>query len=206
MDPTVPTPQAATSIELEDAFDDDSLEMNAAGTKFRVGNVAGKLGVLADPQTPAAHAHPAATPSTAGFLAAADKTKLDTLAPGQAGALGTVTADAFLEVPTNIPYAANVTLDAAAKNDYTIGQLTGPCAITWANPGAGRQGTVTVRQDATGNRAVTLTAPGGWTLQRDSLLSDLAAAQAANAITLYTWVFVSVGGANILLCSKVMGA
>lgn len=141
-----------------------------------------------------------------GFMSAADKTKLDALAPGQPASVGRLTVDTILETPTNIPYAATVTLDAAVKNDYTIGLLTGPCAITWSNPAAGRQGTVTVRQDATGNRAVTLTAPGGWTLMRDAAIADLTAGQAANTITLYTWSCLTVGGANILLCSKVVAA
>lgn len=215
---TQPTPTATDSVELETTFEDASLEMNGAGDKFRVGlalqnQIAANTSGLASTQASlTAHqgaggaAHAVATTGVAGFLSSADKTKLDALAAGQAASVGRLTVDAVLEVPTNIAYAAAVTLDAAVKNDYAIGVLTGPCAITWSNPAAGRQGTVAVRQDGTGSRAVTLTAPGGWTLMRDSVLADLAAAQAANAITLYTWAFVAVGGAQVLLCSKLVGA
>lgn len=38
------------TVELATTFDDASLEMNATGDKFRVGNVVGKPGQLADPQ------------------------------------------------------------------------------------------------------------------------------------------------------------
>ena len=48
---TSPIPaEAPVVVELEDTFDDASLEMNEAGNGFRVGHVGGKFGVLAEPQ------------------------------------------------------------------------------------------------------------------------------------------------------------
>lgn len=206
MDPTddpTPAPQAMTSIELADAFDDDSLEMNPAGNKFRVGDVTGKPGVLADPQTPAAHVHPAATTSAAGFLAAADKTKLDALAAGQSATLGAVTADAYHETPGAPAYAATLTLDTAVKNDFEVGLLTGNTVITLSNPARGRQGYVAVKQDGTGGRTVTIQATG-YTTRRESGTADLVAAPGANAETVYAYLMYQLGGTNCLLLNKLL--
>jgi len=129
--------------------------------------------------------------------------KAITLVPGVAGAVGRLTVDAILETPTSFAYAANVALDVGVKNDYVCsGTLTGNITFTFTNAANGRQGLLAVKQDGTGGRTVTFTAPAGWTAFRDSNTANLAAASGANAITLYSYAFLSVGGTQMLFIGK----
>lgn len=128
-------------------------------------------------------------------------TALAAHAAGQSLTLGRVTVDAILEAPSTPAYAASVTLDTAIKNDFAIGTLTGNIAITLSNPAAGRQGFIAVRQDATGGRTVSIAA-SGYTNYRDVNTTDLVASATANAITVYAYAMIVVGGVNMLLLSK----
>lgn len=143
----------------------------------------------------------ASNASTALANAATALAALATHAAGQALTLGRVTVDAILETPTSVAYAASVTLDTSVKNDFVIGTLTGNIAITLSNPAAGRQGFIAVRQDATGSRTVSISA-SGYTNYRDVNTADMVAAAAANAITVYAYAMVVVGGVNMLLLNK----
>lgn len=117
--------------------------------------------------------------------------------------LGKLTVDCLLEAPTNFAYAASYQIDTSIKNDYVAsGTLTGNITFTFVNVAPNHQGMWAVRQDATGNRTVTITAPGGWTLYRDASVVSLAAAPAANAVTVYTYAFVAVGGLNMMYVGK----
>lgn len=119
-------------------------------------------------------------------------------------ALGAVTAVALRVTPQTVGFAASITLNANTGNDFLIDVLTGNCTITWSNALSGNQGSVSVRQDATGGRTVTFTPPAGYTLRRDSAVADLAAAASPNAITVYTWAFFPIGGQNALIMSKMV--
>ena len=125
------------------------------------------------------------------------------LFPGAAGAVGRLTVDAILETPTSFAYAANYAIDVGVKNDYVCsGTLTGNIAFTFNNSANGRQGLISVKQDGTGGRTVTFTAPAGWTVYRDSNTANLQAASAAGAITLYSYAFLIVGGTQMLFIGK----
>jgi hypothetical protein len=150
-----------------------------------------------------ATAHALATASVHGFLPSTDKTKLDALAAGQAATVGRLTVDAILESPTTFAYASSVPLNTSIKNDFAQSDvLTGNIAFTFPNAAANQQGKFSVRQDATGGRTVTITAPAGWTLYRDSNTSNLTAAAGANAVTIYTYAFEAVGGVNVMFIGK----
>lgn len=118
-------------------------------------------------------------------------------------ALGTVTTKSLRSLITSIAYGAAVTLDVNLANDFAISTLTGNTTITWANAQLGNQGSVVVRQDATGGRTVTFTAPAPYVLMRDSALADLSAASSPNAFTVFTWAFVGVSPTAVLLMSKI---
>jgi hypothetical protein len=146
-------------------------------------------------------AHAAATTTANGFLAFADQIKLNAIAAGQDLTIGRATVDAILEAPSVVTYATAVTLDTSQKNDFVIGALTGNIAITLSNPAAGRQGLIAVRQDGTGTRTVSIAATG-YTNYHDVNTIDLIASPAANAIVVYTYAMLVVGGVSMLLLGK----
>ena len=119
--------------------------------------------------------------------------------------LGKLTVDALFEAPTTFTYAASYQIDTSIKNDYACsGTLTGDITFTFTNVATNHQGLWAVRQDGTGGRLVTITAPGGWTLYRDAGTASLAAASAANAVTVYTYAFIAVGGLNMMYVGKLV--
>lgn len=136
-----------------------------------------------------------------GFLAGADKTKLDSLAASQAATLGYVTVDVLLETPSAPAYSASLNLDTSTKNDFAIGVLTGNLAITLTNPAAGRQGTIWVKQDATGSRTVSFTV-SGYTVVKDTLAPDLNPQAGANTLTQYSYSMFTIGGTNYCQVAK----
>lgn len=114
-----------------------------------------------------------------------------------------VAAAGFFAAPKAYAYAASITLDAAAANDFAIGLLTGNVTtLTFANAAAGRQGTVWAQQDATGSRTIAWSAPSGFTLKRDLLAADLNPQAAASSITLYSYAFVTLNAVGYLLVGK----
>jgi hypothetical protein len=119
-----------------------------------------------------------------------------------AGNLPALTAAAYLEADGTFAYAASVTLDVAAKNDYAQSDtLTGACAISFSNAAAGRQGCVYAKQDGTGSRAVTINTVAGYTLIKDPG-TDLSANPAAGSVTMWTYAFHSIGGTNYQVMQK----
>lgn len=148
-------------------------------------------------------AHALATGAAHGFMSSTEFSKLATLAAGQAGVAGRLTVDAVIEAPTTFAYASSYAIDPSIKNDFAAsGTLTGNITFTFTSMAAGQQGFLAVRQDGTGGRTVTFTAPGGWTIYRDTGTANLQAASAANAVTVYTYAFVAVGGLNMLFIGK----
>ena len=120
-----------------------------------------------------------------------------------ASIFGKITVDCLIEAPTNFAYASSYQIDTSLKNDYAAsGTLNGNITFTFTNVAANHQGMWAVRQDATGNRTVTITPPGGWSLYRDASVVSLAASAAANSVTIYTYAFVAVGGLNIMYVGK----
>jgi len=115
---------------------------------------------------------------------------------------GVTNITAYLATPLAVTYAASIALDVAASNDFAIGLLTGNVTFTFSNPNAGRQGLILVKQDTTGGRTVTFTAPSTYTIVRDANVADLSAASAASTITLFAYAMFALGGTNYLQLSK----
>lgn len=114
-----------------------------------------------------------------------------------------VAAAGFFAAPKAYVYAASLSLDAAAANDFAIGLLTGNVtALTFANAVAGRSGYVWTQQDATGSRTIAWSAPSGFTLKRDLLASDLNPQAAASSITLYSYAFVTLNAVGYMIVGK----
>lgn len=152
-------------------------------------------------QTTSTHHAVAVAGGNNGFLSGTDKTKLDSLAAGQAATLGILTVDVLLETPSAPAYAASLNLDTSTKNDFAIGVLTGNLAVTFTNPAPGRQGTVWVKQDATGSRTMTWTV-SGYTVVKDTLAVDLQPAPGANALTQFSYAMFTIGGTNYCQIAK----
>jgi hypothetical protein len=118
---------------------------------------------------------------------------------------GPITVGAILEAPTTFAYASSYAIDTSIKNDFAAsGTLTGDITFTFSNASTNHQGMWAVRQDSTGGRLVTITAPGGWTLYREVGTPSLAAASGANAVTIYTYAFIAVGGLNMMFIGKLI--
>ena len=159
----------------------DAIPTGTTGTTLCIGNDAR----LSDARTPTAH------------VGSHSKGGADAITT-----LGVITVDALLEVPANVAYAASVTIDVGAKNGFVIGLLTGALTVGWANPAVGCQGWFAVKQDATGGRGVTINAPAGFTIVRDSALASLAPSLDPNTLTLYTYIMFALGGTNYCYLSK----
>jgi hypothetical protein len=117
---------------------------------------------------------------------------------------GVAVLDGYVSTPLPVTYAASLTLDVAANNDFALGALTANLTLAFANAAPGRQGTIAVRQDGTGSRTVTFTAPSGYTLVRDLLVADLQPQAAASTLTLYSYVMFAIATNNFLAISKTM--
>lgn len=91
------------------------------------------------------------------------------------------------EVPVAIPFATTITLDGNAGDNFLIGTLTDN--FTFANPtnfGAGKQGKIIFKQDATGSRV--LSRGADWTLHNNTTL-----AAGPNTISMWDYFVVSAG-------------
>ena len=104
--------------------------------------------------------------------------------------------------PLAVAYAANVTLDVSARNDFQIAPLTGNITIAFSGQAAGKSGIIWVEQDATGGRTVTFTTPGSHTLRRDENISDLVAKATPSTQTRYAYLFYTINGVNYLEITK----
>jgi hypothetical protein len=116
--------------------------------------------------------------------------------------LPALTAAAYLATPAAPAYATSVALDVAAKSDHNVGLLTGNITFTFANPADGRSGFIRVKQDGTGGRTVTFTAPATYTIIKDVGVADLSPQSALNTITRYTYLMYALGGTNYLEIAK----
>lgn len=97
--------------------------------------------------------------------------------------------------------AKTATLNVSTRNDFTFTiDASAGTTVTFTNAVAGDQGTVIVRQDATGGRSLSF----AGTVLRDSNTANLAPAQAANALTLYPYVFVDTGGSLAAFIGKIL--
>lgn len=117
-------------------------------------------------------------------------------------AMPALTAPVYLSTPAAPAYAASVALDVGASNDFHVGTLTGNITFTFDNPAVGRQGLILVKQDGTGNRTATFTAPATYTLLRDVGWADNSPQPGANTMTLYSYSMIALGGTNYLLIGK----
>jgi hypothetical protein len=117
---------------------------------------------------------------------------------------GTAMLDAFISTPLAVTFASSLTLDVSLNSDFAIGALTANLTIAFANAAAGRQGTIGVRQDGTGSRIITFTAPSGFTLVRDLLVTDLQPQITASTLTLYSYLMFAIAGNSFLALSKTM--
>ncbi len=105
--------------------------------------------------------------------------------------------DQLALVPTAVPYASTITLDAAVGRMFELAVLTGDVSLLFANLVAGCTGTVWVKQDGTGGWRVGFATPAGWVVNQD-VSGDLAATLSANAITRYMYAAVAVDGVGYL--------
>jgi hypothetical protein len=98
-----------------------------------------------------------------------------------------------LAAPMAVAYAPSVTLDTSIATDFVIGVLTGNLLAT-LSAAAGRSGTIAVRQDGTGNRAVQFAALG-YTIYSDASIDP---ASAAGAITVFEYLMQVIAGVSML--------
>lgn len=125
---------------------------------------------------------------------------------GLATTLGPTTVDCILETPTLLTGTGSVNVDTSTKNDFLI-VLGGSTTLNFTAFAAGRQGNIMVKQDGTGSRSLAWTvagasSPTGFTLVKDTSLSDLNPQTAANSVTVYSYAMFALGGTNYLQLSK----
>lgn len=137
--------------------------------------------------------------ATLGSLGADDHTQY-ALVTGTRAFTGLVTATGFAPTPAAPAFSASISLDANTQH-HDIGKLTANIAISFTNYAIGKSLTFSVKQDATGNRTLTVTPPGGYTLDRDFWADDNPQ-MPANTRTLYTIVFYAQDGANYCAVGK----
>jgi hypothetical protein len=118
---------------------------------------------------------------------------------------GVAAFDAYLQTPPpQVVYASSITLDLSTHSDFAIGQLTGPAAISFTNGAPGRRGYVFVSQDGVGGRALSFTAPSGYTLVSDDTGTGgaLAPQAASGSPTIYAYACFQAGGTNYFQISR----
>jgi hypothetical protein len=165
------------------------------------------------------HVHPHGTFATAatlyhalavaggnpGFLAGADKTKIDKLdvlaASGTALQVGQVTVDAVHDAPVALTLSSGAATHNSQASNRAQLTLTANATLTLSNLANGRRGIIAVRQDATGSRTLALTTTG-WTQLRDTSYVDLAPASAAGAVTLYTYACEILNSVQYIIFGK----
>lgn len=122
-------------------------------------------------------------------------TAIANVVSGATSFTGAITAPSFIPVPAAPVYSASLSLDANTQH-HDVGKLTGNITITPTNAAIGKSFTFSVKQDATGSRTVTITPPGGYTLDADVGWADSNPQPGANTRTLYTIVFYAQDGTN----------
>jgi hypothetical protein len=169
------------------------------------------------------HVHPHGTFATAatlyhalavaggnpGFLAGADKTKIDKLdvlaASGTALQVGQVTVDAVHDAPVALTLSSGAATHNSQASNRAQLTLSANATLTLSNLANGRRGIIAVRQDATGSRTLAFTTTG-WTQLRDASFGDLAPSAAASSVTLYTYACEVLGGTQYIIFGKLMAA
>lgn len=107
-------------------------------------------------------------------------------------------ADLIQPAPLAIAYAASVTLSLSLRGDFVLGPLTGNAAVSFTGPFAGRHGMIVTKQDATGGRTLTWSAPAGWAI----VWLTATGGTGANATAVYEYRCVSIAGTNYILMSQ----
>ncbi|HMI93400.1 MAG TPA: hypothetical protein VK509_18640 [Polyangiales bacterium] len=102
---------------------------------------------------------------------------------------------AVFEAPTAFAWASNAAaIDVSSKNDFVASAaLTGNSTLTLNNGVDGCQGTVYVKQDATGGRTLGFVVPGR-TILREAGAMDSNPQPMPNTVTGYAYDFKTIGG------------
>jgi len=102
---------------------------------------------------------------------------------------------AVFEAPTAFAWSGNAAaIDVSSKNDFVASAaLTGNSTLTLNNGIDGCQGTVYVKQDATGGRTLGFVVPGR-TILREAGAIDSNPQPMANTVTGYAYDFKTIGG------------
>ena len=110
---------------------------------------------------------------------------------------------AVFEQPIAFAWAGNAaTIDVSVKNDFVAsGTLTGNSTITLTNGSDGCQGTVYVKQDATGGRGLGFVVPGR-TILREAGAMDSNPQQSPNTVTGYAYDFKTIGGTAYVIVER----
>lgn len=110
---------------------------------------------------------------------------------------------AVFEQPTAFAWASDAaTIDVGVKNDFVASAvLTGNSTITLGNGSDGCQGTVYVKQDATGGRGLGFVVPGR-TILREAGAMDSNPQQSPNTVTGYAYDFKTIGGTAYVIVER----
>lgn len=121
--------------------------------------------------------------------------------PGVAGGL----TELIQAEPQSYAFASNAaTLDVSTRNDFVpTNTLTGNSTITLANGVDGCQGTVYVKQDATGSRTLSFTV-AGRTILREQGSADSNPQAAANSVTGYSYDYKTIAGTAYVIIERFM--
>ena len=120
-----------------------------------------------------------------------------------AGGFNINNVGAVLEAPSSFAWVANAaTIDVSAKNDFCpSGALTGNSTITLSNGVDGCQGTVYVKQDATGSRGLGFVVPGR-TILREAGALDSNPQASPNTVTGYAYDFKTIAGTAYVIVAR----
>jgi hypothetical protein len=120
-----------------------------------------------------------------------------------AGGFNINNVGAVLEAPSSFAWLANAaTIDVSNKNDFCpSGALTGNSTITLSNGVDGCQGTIYVKQDATGSRGLGFVVPGR-TILREAGAMDSNPQPGANTVTGYAYDFKTIAGTAYVIVAR----
>lgn len=209
MSDTTPESQAVEPVELRDTFADASLEMTGSMDKFRVGNLTGKPGLLADAQSVelAKAGTLVATRKQINLIAGSGMTVNATDNPGANRVDVTLLANSLSwEPPVGFALVASAaTLDvSAARNFVCTNTITGNTTLTLINGVDGMHGTVQLKNDATGGASRTLTfTVAGRTRLMDLNVGETNPITLGNQITEYHYYYCTIGGTAYIRIYKV---
>lgn len=121
--------------------------------------------------------------------------------PGAAAGL----TELIQATPQNYTFSANAaTLDVSTRNDFIpTNTLTGNSTITLTNGVDGCQGTIYVKQDATGSRTLSFSV-SGRTILREQGSADSNPQAAANTVTGYSYDFKTIAGTAYVVIERFM--